>query len=203
MYRMSYRDLQWDPVFLDPCRYTLKNGIQVPLSPAEAPRDLVRFRTDGRRASLGMPGGRGKISDAGYDQMVCLAASIPAYDHVIFRARVRILEYPTAGEGNGQEGLGLFFRDTLAPDPQNGYHYSNMAVCGLSHGRPSLFGRQGITADSAENVQSFSCDRGEPEPASFVGKELELTLEKQGGRLAGQILGGRGAARRRAGNRGG
>ncbi len=134
-----------------------------------------------------MPAGQGKISDAGYDQMACLAALIPAHEHVIFRGEIRVLRYPSPAERNGQEGLGLFFRDTLAPDPANGYPYSNMAAAGITRGRPGIFGRDGITAEEIGRVRNFACLREEAFSWPPDGKKLRITLEIWGTRLAAEI----------------
>ena len=179
MYRLSYRDLKWEPVFLEPSRYTVKNGTRKCLKRPVCSWNPVRIQADARTAVLEMPAGQGKISDAGYDQMACLAAEIPAYDHVLMRASVRILRYPAGGERNGQEGIGLFFRDTMAPDPENGYPYSNMAAAGVSRGTLSLFGRQGITDNSIEHVLDLFCPAGEALREPLAGKKMTVTLEKQ------------------------
>lgn len=186
MYRMSYWDLRWEPVSLEPLRYTIEDGVQTPLR-AAAPSDQVCVRADGRSVVIGMPAGRGKVSDAGYDQMACLVAEFPVHDHVVFSASVRVLQYPDAREQNGQEGLGLFFRDTMELDPRNGYPYSNMAVAGVSHARRSLFGRQGITRDSIESVQAIARS-GDSEFLLFdKGTRLDVSLELCDGRLVAQI----------------
>ena len=196
MYCMSYNDLQWRSALLEPLRYTIRDGaLQRLKSPGEAPEAVC---TDPKRrtASLGMPAGQGKISDAGYDQMACLFAEIPVYDHVRFRAKIRVLQYPAEEAQNGQEGIGLFFRDTMDPEPLTGYPYSNMAVGGISRGQASLFGRQGITEDSVEGVRHFRCsDEGRPD-FPWIGTRLEIVLEKRGLRLSAEI-GAEGAAARR------
>ena len=187
MYRLSYRDLQWRTFFLQPEFHTMENGVQTGWKASEDPHDMIVFRPDYRTAVIGMPEGSGKISDAGYDQTACLLTRIPAWDHVIFRGSIRVLQLPPAGKRNSQEGLGLFIRDTLAPDEKTGYPYSNMAACGIYRGKYSLFGREGITENSIEQVRSFTVSEGPVLPASFAGKKLFITLEKKGDRLNAEI----------------
>ena len=195
MYRLSYRDLQWEPVFLEPSRYTVKNGVRTRVKRLVDPGNLIRIQDDVCLAVLEMPAGQGKISDAGYDQMACLAATIPAYDHVLMRASIRVLRYPLTGEQNGQEGVGLFFRDTMAPDPENGYPYSNMAAAGIFRGTLSLFGRQGVTETSIEHVKNLFCPAGEAFREPIAEKKLTITLEKQQAKLRARIvMGDEGAA---------
>ena len=186
MYRLSYRDLRWKPVFLQPERYTVNNGTVSHWGSSGNRDDLIHVQTERHIVSLGMPAGQGKISDAGYDQMACLVTSIPCYDHVIFRANLYVSDYPSPESQNGQEGLGLFFRDTVSPDPLNGYPYSNMAATGIIHGKPCIFGREGITPDDIEHIRNFSCSDNSPFQR-FIGKKLKILLEKQGTRLTAEI----------------
>ena len=187
MYRLSYRDLQWDTVYLRPCFYTMQDGVRTAWGSSELPADAVCADPERHTVSVGMPEGQGKITDAGYDQMICVAAQIPVCDHVIFRGTVRILRYPLPEERNGQEGLGLFFRDTLAPDPLNGYPYASMAAAGIFRGRPALFGREGITREDIEHIRNFFCPEGPEVSPSLTGKKLEVVLEKQGDRLTASV----------------
>ena len=187
MYRMSYNDLQWRSVLLDPVRYTIRDGVRQRLKSLGNAAWEVSLSPERRTASVGMAAGHGKISDAGYDQMACLFAEIPVYDHVRFRARVSVLEYPSAEERNGQEGIGLFFRDTMDSDPLTGYPYSNMAVGGFYKGHASLFGRQGITRDAIEHVRSFHCQDGSGQDYLQTGRKLDIVLEKHGSLLSAGI----------------
>ena len=83
MYRFSYNDLTWKGEYLEPTRYTLEDGVQTPWGGDKTGQDMVRAGKDGR-AVIRMPAFRGKISDAGYDQMACLDTRIPVYDDVRF-----------------------------------------------------------------------------------------------------------------------
>ncbi len=184
-YRLSYNDLEWKAVMLEPRRYTLRDGVPVSLQRQDHSVFRAERDTGGNTAVIGMPAGTGKISDAGYDQMICLAARIPVYEDVVFHGTVRILRYTPEDERNGQEGIGLFFRDTVAPDPQSGYPYSNMVAAGIFGGRPGIAGRDGI-ADDTEHVRDLSQTADTP-AADMTGKELEIVLGKHGARLYASV----------------
>ena len=187
MYQLSYRDLEFRPVLLRPETYFLQNGETVRQERKGKAEDMVRVLPEQHAASVGMDPGIGKITDAGYDQAACLAAGIPACTCVRFRASIRVLEYPAAGERNGQEGLGLFFRDTMDLDPLSGYPYSNLAAAGIFAGAPGLVGRSGITEDSIERILPVSCRADAPDAETLAGKRLEILLEKNGNRLRAEI----------------
>ena len=179
MRRLSYQDLIWDSVYLRPFRYTLADGEKIPWGRSKTAEDLIRFDPEHRKAAVEMPAGEGKISDAGYDQMVCLAAAVPACDHILFRAAVRILDCPPVEEQNGQEGLGLFFRDTLSPEPLTGYPYSNMIAGGFFRGSLGVFGREGIRKGDVENVRPVILTDNSSGLLPYAGMKLEIYLEKQ------------------------
>ena len=186
MYRFSYNDLTWKGEYLEPKRYTLEDGVQTPWGGDKTGQDMVRTGEDGR-AVIRMPAFRGKISDAGYDQMACLYTRIPVYDDVRFCATVRVLCCPTGEERNGQEGFGLFFRDTVMPHPVNGYPYSNMAAAGFFGGKYSLLVREGITREEIGDVRhAVLPDDVTAEPRRE--ETLRIVLEKKGTRLAAEIL---------------
>ncbi|MBR2596235.1 MAG: glycosyltransferase [Solobacterium sp.] len=175
MNKLSYGDLQWNTVILQPERYTIKDGELIPWGTAESGDAAVHILPEGT-AVLSMPAGRGKITDSGYDQMVCLAAAVPVHDHVIFRGSFRIRRIPGAEEQNSQEGLGLFIRDTMEPDPGTGYPYANMIAGGVFHGTIGASGREGITEEDIESIRNISCSHDLPLSA---GTGLTVRLEKQ------------------------
>lgn len=187
MYRLSYRDLEWSKVFLQPERYTIKDGKRVRLGSPADPEPLICFKSDDSLVSICMPAGQGKISDAGYDQMVCLAAAIPVYDNVRFRGKIRVVDFPSLENRNGQEGIGIFFRDTMSQDPVNGYPYSNMAAAGIVRGRPGFFVRDGITGNDIEHIRNHYDLEENGWSGSLAGEELEIVMEKNGTLLTAEI----------------
>ncbi|MBQ1320925.1 MAG: glycosyltransferase [Solobacterium sp.] len=180
MNRLSYDDLAWTPAWLQPDRYTEENGLQIQLNTHQVPAGAVSVDRGLRRAVVSMPPGQGKVSDAGYDQAACLAAAVPACGHLAFRAAVRILRLPDPEEQNGQEALGLFFRDTLAADPLNGYPYANMAAAGVWQGKPGVFGREGILPGDIEHVRSLAYAEASADAQPLNGKNLTVSLEMNG-----------------------
>ena len=184
MNRLSYEDLAWEPVCLQPSRYSLTDGVLTPWGAPGVQKELVCVDAEHCTASMGMPAGQGKVSDAGYDQMMCLAAAIPACDHVVFRGTICIRRFPLPEEQNGQEGLGLFFRDTLEPDPITGYPYSNMIAGGIFRGALGVFGREGILPGDVEQIRTISRAESAPGIPSHTGGRLEILLEKHEARVA-------------------
>ena len=184
MNKLSYEDLAWEPVCLQPSRYSLTDGVLTPWGAPGVQKELVCVDAEHRTASMGMPAGQGKVSDAGYDQMMCLAAAIPACDHVVFRGTICIRRFPLPEEQNGQEGLGLFFRDTLEPDPITGYPYSNMIAGGIFRGALGVFGREGILPGDVEQIRTISRAESAPGIPSHTGGRLEILLEKHEARVA-------------------
>ena len=128
---------------------------------------------------------KGKISDAGYDSFICLYTKVPASVDVRFSAKIKLNAFPCDEAATGQEGFGLFIRDTMENDPVTGYPYSNMAAAGGSGKKTSLFGRYGITADSIENVRNFMVpadENGKKTPAAYP-QTLCITLIRESGRI--------------------
>lgn len=187
MYRLSYRDQQWEPILLRPEFFTAEDGTKKRRGSSAVPSDLIKEYPGQHKAFIGMPPGQGKISDAGYDQMACLVTGIPVCGDVVFRATVRVLRYPSPEERNGQEGLGLFLRDTMASDPLTGYPYSNMAAGGLFRGRPGLAGREGVTWAGAENIRNFNCLDDSAAFLPLTGKSLNIMLSKRGGHITAEL----------------
>ena len=189
MKRLIFEDLEWKPVILDPDRYTLKDGIKVKLEKNNVSGDCVVLDSGSGTVTVGMPEGRGKISDAGYDQMACLVTSVPVCEKAVFHARVRLMTYPQKDHQNGQEGTGLFLRDTMDMDPFTGYPYSNEAIAGFLKDQPGLYLRDGIDVCDAENARnSFEC--GDRSLADAQGIDYEITLEKNGGEITASISDG-------------
>ena len=187
MNRLPFENLTWKRVDLQPRRYSLADGKRVPWGASKAHESSFCVTPDCRIATVGMPSGRGKVSDAGYDQAVCLAAAIPACDCATFQGTIRILSYPAPDERNGQEGLGLFFRDTLSPDPLTGYPYSNMVAGGIFRGTFSVFGREGIAQGDIEGVRPIFQTSDAPDIQSLIGEKLDIRLAKHHDRMAVSI----------------
>ncbi len=100
--------------------------------------------------------GLGKITDCGYDQMVCVYTRLPAGEDILLSAEIEVCAYLRAGTANGQEGFGIFIRDTMEPDRMTGYPYSNMVLAGACGKRTGLFYRSGITAAGIEGAQDIN-----------------------------------------------
>ena len=187
MQRLTYKDMQWEQTYLAPVRYTLKDGVLIRLDASGIRSDFICTDPERHTAVIQMPSGFGKITDSGYDQMACLSTSIPACDLVIFKGSIRVLGYPSFKERNGQEGLGLFIRDTMELDHLTGYPYSNMAAAGLFRGGLSFFGREGVTEDDIEHVRNIYSSAECVDMGSLAGRELKVTLEKNKTRITAEI----------------
>lgn len=134
----------------------------------------------------------GKITDAGYDQFRALYTSVPADKDFTIKAKIRITSFPEPEQVNGQEGFGVFIRDTMKPDPETGLYYSNMAAAGGYHGTFNFFGRDGITEDSFENVRNFVLNHMDQDGCAAIDHkqhrtEIMITLTKKGSRVCAQI----------------
>ena len=131
-------------------------------------------------------GGKGKISNAGYDEGMCVFTQLPANRDVTFRAVLRVSAGAPAEALTLQEGAGIFLRDTMEPDRGTGYPYSNMAFAGYYHGGWTGFVRSGI-AESIEQVQidcrTVTVSLREAEQTGFV----EVTLGRTGGAVQVRI----------------
>ena len=131
-------------------------------SPKEVPAEPRPYGTKGSIEEkdgwvrLRMNPKKGKLSDAGYDQMLCWHARIPADRDVTVSAILRIHAFLESGAPNYQEGFGIFLRDTLDNHEESGYAYSNMAAVGGMLGGWNLLCRTGITADSVEQAQTLT-----------------------------------------------
>lgn len=129
--------------------------------------------------------GTGKITDAGYDRFVCYYAEIPISFDVSFSADITLQSFLKVDHTTYQEGFGLFFRDTMDPDPLTGYHYSNMAAVGGYYGRWNVFGRSGVHESDIENVRNFFLFEKPSDVQPYQTNELSprhvrLRLEREG-----------------------
>ena len=146
----------------------------------------------GNELRLSMENGRGKISDAGYDQFVCYYAELPADCDVILCADVEGRVVLKSAFPTFQEGFGIFLRDAMTPDPLSGLFYSNMAAVGGYYGRGNFFGRLGIKADNMEEVGAFFYF-GKPEDENAASlpflqsQTYRLELGKEGAGIWGDV----------------
>ena len=60
MNKLSYEDLAWEPVCLQPSRYSLTDGVLTPWGAPGVQKELVCVDAEHRTASMGMPRGREK-----------------------------------------------------------------------------------------------------------------------------------------------
>lgn len=156
-------------------------GVSREMFIAEAGDDMIR---------VSMVPGAGKVTDSGYDQFACCAAEVPAGYDVRISAEIKAV---ISGGGNSnQEAWGIFIRDTLARDPETGYPYSNMALAGAFRGRADLFVREGIDAESIEQVYNHSLVPADSERAFSkfrdVPGKLRIELAKLGGCIRADII---------------
>ncbi len=186
----SFRDFQWKRALLWPTSNLERRERQNRSNDLE--RQGAESSLVGNKLRLSMPNGRGKISDAGYDQFVCYYAELPADCDVNLCANVKgrvVLKnaFPTF-----QEGFGIFLRDAMTPDPLSGLFYSNMAAVGGYYGRGNFFGRVGIAADSVEETGNFFYF-GKPEDANADSlpflrtRSYRLLLGREGGGIWGCV----------------
>ncbi len=170
-----YWELPWVRRNLRPVKYASLEDVEI----KKRESAHVVPEEEGELAFLGLESCTGKITDAGYDQMLCQYFRLPSNRDLRFSAILRVDRYPETRARTGQEGGGLFFRDNMELDRNTGLPYSNMLLAGVYLGRWSGFLRSGIR-DSIENVKN---ERhffpGDPSP----GTEAEITLEKTGNRV--------------------
>ena len=133
----------------------------------------------GAYISLATNAGTGKITDAGYDQMVCQYFRLPTDRDLRFTAVLRMSRFPEIGECTRQEGGGLFFRDTMELDRGTGYPYSNLFLAGACLGGWNGFLRTGV-ADGIESVKNESHLFASVPTDPSSGTEVEICLEKIG-----------------------
>ena len=149
-----------------------------------------------------MPANKGKITDAGYDELSCICAKISAgYDFVV-EADVTVHRFLDLPGPNNQEGFGLFLRENIERHPSVGLYYSNMAAVGGYYGRLNFFGRSGLSEDDISRVRNFflyrrvNCPKGvyEYDPLHYrIMKErpvkVHLRLCRQGERISVRMTG--------------
>ncbi len=204
--QFSYTDLEWERVCLDPCKYRDKKEVR---SRQNSPMNtsLCRMEEDGERLYLAMQEGTGKVTDCGYDQFAAWFTRLPAGTDLVFSARVTVTSFLADGPATGQEGFGLFLRDTMELDGETGFPYSNMAAAGACCGRWNLFGRSGVTAGSIENVNNFclyGMNRGQEDCRVLPGepRDFDITIVREGGVLRAGMTDGSGAQLLAAGDPG-
>ena len=110
--------------------------------------------------SLGMEHGTGKVTDSGYDQFVYVCTFLPAQQDFSLRASILVGKYPQEEIRTGQEGFGVFLRDTMKLDRKTGFPYSNMIAAGGYCGTWCMFGRDGITRNCFSDVRNLHTGQG-------------------------------------------
>ena len=105
---------------------------------------------------ISMPIGKGKVTDAGYDNLCCLFTRIHEYDDFIAEADITVRQFLHAPGPSNQEGFGLFLRETVKRHPALGIYYSNMAAVGGYYGRYNFFGRYGIAGTDVSHIDHFA-----------------------------------------------
>lgn len=179
-----FKDLKWEQAYLHPivCRSEEDRKKKRSLT---ADKDKSGVELDGSILYIGPESGRGKVSDAGYDLFSCCYTKFPVSTDICITALVRVYSFPRPEGMTGQEGFGLFFRDTMEADSETGYPYSNMAAIGGWLGSWNVFGRTGISSVDIEQASSFALfGRGtNPESCDIPAgsyRTLTLTLERRG-----------------------
>lgn len=188
--RYNFSKLDWTLDKMRTYRYELSQDGEVQTEISEAGQILSK--DEKKQSSIRIESRAGKVTDAGYDQFRALYTAIPGHRSFTLKARIRVNSFRGEGPSDGQEGFGIFVRDTMKPDPQTGMYYSNMAAVGGYAGCLNFFGRCGITADSFEDIHNFvvnKTDDNDPPIPAKEGGPLELTviLERKGGRISAQV----------------
>ena len=175
----TWRQVRLEPAYL----HSLKDACKKPRGPRE---EAVTEALDAR--------GKGKITDAGYDRMLCRYIRIPASWDFTLRALLRVTAFQS-GCLSRQSGFGLFVRDTLQPDRLTGEYYANMAAVGGFGGHFGMFGRDGVKAFGKGKIRSFFPEDPEDRPDRVLpGEErvLSLELKREGRRFLARISDGSG-----------
>lgn len=191
----GFEDLEWRGAYLKQLHNTDPEKEQNGAAPVFArPFDVdggsYGITEDEKEIRICADDGFGKVSDAGYDQMVCCWAAVPAKYYVGISARLKVDRFLPDGPPNGQEGFGVFIRDTVETDPLTGFRYSNMAAAGGCLGTICLFGRDGITADSIEGaapLRRFDALNGFARIRPEDGCEMDISLAYDRGKVKASI----------------
>ena len=152
----AFSDLRWQDYVLWPVYFrNRREQLLASVFPEKGVnpffRKLIHRKAD--RILIGMPDGHGKITDCGYDLFAALAVKLPADRAFSITAGIRILQYPEEMIRNGQEGCGLFVRDTMRVDPVTGYFYSDMAAAGAI-ANAHFFHRSGASEPGRAQIRS-------------------------------------------------
>ena len=178
----TYGDLPWLRQRLEPVHYLSREDIRRKMPPpAERAAEC-----DAAVLSLEAERGKGKITDAGYDQLVCQYVPLSADRDILFRAVIRLTGFPEKDSLTGQEGCGLFFRDTMELDKKTGYPFSNMLLAGACFRGWNAFLRTGVGGEIKtvnNTIHPFDVLPGGP----AEGETVEITLVRTGGSLRAGI----------------
>lgn len=96
-----------------------------------------------------------KVTDCGYDNLVCVCTSLPADSDFVLEAELTVRRFLREPGPSGQEAFGMFIRDTLEKERNTGMFYSNMAAVGGYYGRWNVFGRSGVTPEDIGHISNF------------------------------------------------
>lgn len=153
-----------------------------------------------------MPANKGKITDAGYDELSCICAKVSAGCDFIVEADITIHHFLEEPGPNNQEGFGLFLRETVKRHHAVGLYYSNMAAVGGYYGRFNFFGRRGLKENDITRIDNFvlyqrvNCPKGafEHDPMHYRITErkplqVHLSLSRQGRKISVRMNGMDGA----------
>ena len=193
----SFSDLDWEMRRLWIERYREDSDRDRNPAPIVSSGSGFILEQDERFVRLGTAAGKGKITDAGYDQFAFCAVSLPDDADFCLSAAIRVKRFPPGHALAYQEGFGVFLRDTLALDPTTGYPYANMAAVGGYYGCFNVFGRCGLEADDIGHAGNFFLRGKEPPSESgHIGSGLcfHLTLAREGGQLLARMTDENGAS---------
>ncbi|MBQ6452207.1 MAG: right-handed parallel beta-helix repeat-containing protein [Solobacterium sp.] len=139
-------------LFFSGCKQTSVNTICL-ADPAHE-KDYSREQAADGTVTISVPEYRGKVTDAGYDEILFDYFTIPADKNVSVTARITVHSFAPDTEPTGQEAFGIMIRDTIRPD-RNSLFTSDMASVGGFYGRFNVFGRYGTNTENPEDLRNF------------------------------------------------
>ncbi len=175
-------EIPWSLLDLKAVQYRNREDVE-----KKRPKKAGPFRDDGPECVRLAPyNDLGKITDAGYDRGRFLFFALPADRDLTFRAVIRIRSFPGRERATGQEGCGLFLRDTMELDRKTGYPYSDMLTAGACFAGWNCFLRTGVDRSVGRILNEVFPPEGMtgyPEE----GSEAEIVLVREGGTVRAGI----------------
>ena len=175
----GFDELDWEYRYVSPTvRRFGSDGIEVN-EPETGNSVIAAYQKQSGQVELGMPEGKGKLTDSGYDQFAGCFFPVDPDGLFTLSATVTAGRFLGGDPSNYQEAFGLMLRSTADPEETTGQMYANMLLCGASLGGPNIFFRTGTRGCDVSGMKTLSLrKKGEATEDIARGTRIDFELSR-------------------------